>query len=839
MKQIQFEVKNLNNLRKELSRVKRVCKAIHSDKIFLEIFTQLMDYNEMKKITDIIDAELPEAQYHGCQTYGNIFEGHISEWETMIVCSIFEYDTTRAQLIYIDPVDSNADFQTLQDLWDFCNHNEWVKSVELISSYKGSELLGIGKPIGNLREDVVVFGGVAINPITMGVLDTYVFTKDNGYSSMAATAVVSGGEDLHVQCSCVKGWEGLGKSFAITDCEGKRVRTIDDEPAMNIYRKYLNVEQDESFADNSLLFPLLVEVDGEECIRIPLACENKDEFDLMVDVENGMEVRLSYGDKHTILHQAKSRLKEIADFGPETVRVYSCAARRMFWEDDKVSLETAIYDDIAPTIGFYTRGEIIRINNYLHYLNSTMVYVLLREGEGYAAEYHLEDVVADPKDKEGLVPKLINYIGVVTGELESQYNSTMMGMAHIYRTMFLVDVEEQTFVQLDENEKVKEILSVKEKAEDKIRHFLRSIIEPEYMYKALKFFDLSSLASRLQKKNFIDCELKGKEVGWLRAQIVVIGRDGYDKPTKYVLTTQEINDEKIKEQTLVQKTLTDELTGLLNRRAYEEGIKELRSSDIRYILASLDVNGLKVVNDELGHSAGDELIIGAAKCLKESFGAYGKVYRIGGDEFAAILYSGDERLEKLKDDLEQQVLNWHGNRIDKLSISSGFATSSEFEHMDSVEIMKIADQRMYANKQAHYSRGGNDRRQHRGSYEALCSSYLKMLKVDLTKDEYTIIRAAEDEHNKENGFEELSLSAWFKSFLDAGFVHEEDCEEFKASTDINYLREYFVNADKIYRLLYRRKTQDGYVKVLLEMIPTKEFTKEKKEVYLLVKNIDF
>ncbi|MBR5705734.1 MAG: diguanylate cyclase, partial [Deltaproteobacteria bacterium] len=51
---------------------------------------------------------------------------------------------------------------------------------------------------------------------------------------------------------------------------------------------------------------------------------------------------------------------------------------------------------------------------------------------------------------------------------------------------------------------------------------------------------------------------------------------------------------------------------------------------------SIDVNGLKTVNDSLGHDAGDELIRGAADCISAAFGQTGKCYRTGGDEFVVL-----------------------------------------------------------------------------------------------------------------------------------------------------------------------------------------------------------
>ncbi len=88
---------------------------------------------------------------------------------------------------------------------------------------------------------------------------------------------------------------------------------------------------------------------------------------------------------------------------------------------------------------------------------------------------------------------------------------------------------------------------------------------------------------------------------------------------------------------------TDKMTGCLNRKAYDEDISEIRM-DSQFIYVSMDVNGLKIINDRQGHAAGDELICVAASCMKTRFDRYGKVYRMGGDEFAAILFVKENSL---------------------------------------------------------------------------------------------------------------------------------------------------------------------------------------------------
>jgi len=112
-----------------------------------------------------------------------------------------------------------------------------------------------------------------------------------------------------------------------------------------------------------------------------------------------------------------------------------------------------------------------------------------------------------------------------------------------------------------------------------------------------------------------------------------------------------IGDNYRKEISLLRQAMKDGLTDLYNRRAYEKDLTELSkvslTSDLVYI--SMDVNGLKVINDTLGHVAGDELILGSSECMRNVFKPYGKVYRIGGDEFVAIL--------NVRNDLLKEVLS--------------------------------------------------------------------------------------------------------------------------------------------------------------------------------------
>ncbi len=163
-----------------------------------------------------------------------------------------------------------------------------------------------------------------------------------------------------------------------------------------------------------------------------------------------------------------------------------------------------------------------------------------------------------------------------------------------------------------------------------------------------------------------------------------------------------------------ENATTDAMTGYLNRRAYETDIETVLSdADSRLTYASLDLNGLKKVNDTMGHDSGDKLIKAAAKCIRQCFGSHGRLYRIGGDEFAAIIYADDHEIRSILQDFRETTAIWSIENDMELAVSCGVATRAEFPDMTITELAREADQRMYDDKATYYAGLGVDRRHHR------------------------------------------------------------------------------------------------------------------------------
>lgn len=287
---------------------------------------------------------------------------------------------------------------------------------------------------------------------------------------------------------------------------------------------------------------------------------------------------------------------------------------------------------------------------------------------------------------------------------------------------------------------------------------------------------------------------------------------------------------------LTSKSNMDELTGCFNRRAYEEDARKIFQRD-DFIYISADVNGLKEVNDNLGHSAGDELIQGAAFCLKQSFDRYGKIYRIGGDEFVAVLFIREQQFAPIKEAFEKLAEQWVGQHREKMTISYGYVSSKERKWDSLYEISKAADERMYEMKEAYYKRNGIDRKNQQIAYRALCRLYTKILKINLTRDCFQIINLTQDEQDLlKNSLDKISV--WLHDFGQAGIIHPDDLQQYFEKTDIKYMQSYFKCRKGFLDITYRRKRGQRYEHTVMKIIPADDYSDEEQTCFLYVASID-
>lgn len=197
----------------------------------------------------------------------------------------------------------------------------------------------------------------------------------------------------------------------------------------------------------------------------------------------------------------------------------------------------------------------------------------------------------------------------------------------------------------------------------------------------------------------------GKE-RWIRLLATVSFAQG--RPARLFGSKQDITHEKQLWDRLKLQANSDPLTGLANRRAFEARCDDLRRrapvQNATCILAIIDLDHFKAINDRFGHAAGDECLRQTAMRLERIFNDAVLIARLGGDEFVVLLHLPEARPKAaaiFNDALRVLAMpvSWRGEMI-ALSTSIGLAILRDAHHGDPSELFREADSALYVAKAA-------------------------------------------------------------------------------------------------------------------------------------------
>lgn len=334
-------------------------------------------------------------------------------------------------------------------------------------------------------------------------------------------------------------------------------------------------------------------------------------------------------------------------------------------------------------------GAYVYINKSISLQKLDWLKEALQAFETGVKQYHADEIV--PDDVTRCAATLYYRLGQ-TQKYEKYKKQILSKMNDMYAAEFMDACKElfECGMDSDDDELMTTILhsmdQYMEKYPDEIKVGL-VFSELEYSY-AVKRRDKDAILDALEKKN----EYKDRIIAYSMGKRV-------KSLEHYMEIHSQISDLEL-----------DALTGFKNRKAYYKDIeiieqdKALSMQPVGVVFA--DVNGLKEVNDSLGHEAGDALIASVAKTLTEVFPEAGK-YRFGGDEF--VILSFDKNEAAFRDRLERLSGLWK----EKYSASIGSVWQ---EHAKDFEkSVAIADERMYMDKGRYYEGKKRDRRDDGGN----------------------------------------------------------------------------------------------------------------------------
>ncbi len=206
---------------------------------------------------------------------------------------------------------------------------------------------------------------------------------------------------------------------------------------------------------------------------------------------------------------------------------------------------------------------------------------------------------------------------------------------------------------------------------------------------------VSNLASKLMR-TAADAELKFDSTGWQLITEVL---------SYAAAAEQRMSEQQERISYLEQLSVTDELTGIPNRRGLRHALGQILAASARHresgALGFIDLDYFKEINDIHGHMAGDAVLRFVAKKLKALVRPTDTVARIAGDEFAVVLTRcnenmGRQRLERLQEQINGSVVRYAGAEIEVYCSVGCTAFNGK---SDPADVIENADKSMYANKQ--------------------------------------------------------------------------------------------------------------------------------------------
>ena len=383
MQQFQISFTDQTILSKKLDEINQWCDTHPAYTKIVRIYSEDMELDHIKQICDILNEKMPDALYLGCTSNANILDGVLVNAKFILTCTIFEYETTQAKVLQF-PFTEETVKEDVENLRNFCADHPWVKAVEMHATIMDMSMKEFCDEMTKLPKEIQVFGGGAFNP-NMDDDRAFVFSKGNGFLEHGIVFLLLGGEDFHTYSTFISGWKPLKRRFRVTKADREILYELDGKPAFEIYQKFLNINKNDKFFSNTLEFPLFVEHDDVDILRCPLAVNDDDSLVMSSDMQEDTIVRLAYGDPETILS----------------------------------SIRRDPFRGVAPTTGFYTHGEFLRIHGDMLNFNVTLVIAAMREGEPKTNEIvSIYDIQLDNVEKIPIIRRFVSFIEASTAELE-------------------------------------------------------------------------------------------------------------------------------------------------------------------------------------------------------------------------------------------------------------------------------------------------------------------------------------------------------------------------------------------------------------------------------------
>ena len=349
---------------------------------------------------------------------------------------------------------------------------------------------------------------------------------------------------------------------------------------------------------------------------------------------------------------------------------------------------------------FLRKTEKEYIESYLCSEQNSFSIDLAREVNGNKTWFRLEFSVVS-LDEKGHLERFVLLVKDITQtkKEEEEHLQMITALSGFYKVIFMIDLKKQSA------QNIKHAEVAWQHYQDGIMPyeifldtFISRMVEAEYVNAIREFMNPDTMENRMRDMNALSREYHGKNIEWGRIVLAPAKRNRDGGLERVVFAVQDITEQKKREEWMQYKMEHDELTGTLNRTAFNRVTKLLKDNLTPFALILLDIDNFKTINDTHGHDVGDEVLSQLVTALNEKMRSVDKIFRIGGDEFAIIMNRITlEQANRVKSLINQvnEITMSDMNDVPPFSISAGVTFSICYNE----NVFHNADKALYRTKE--------------------------------------------------------------------------------------------------------------------------------------------
>ena len=485
MKQRTCVVKDVYDAVKFLDEIKDSSDYNKAKSIIVNIYTERCDKDYITYfLNNITKKRIGKAQIAGITCMrGFAQEEHFHA--TTILTVLFFFKSEVEVLEYDFSKISKDDAKD-----DFCSKisgAENLKGIQVFTTVLNNNETNEFLTAANSKySDIPIFGAEAGYDEKSKNKDIYVFGNEIIENGVIITLYK--GKKLRIFAESTLGWTPIGKEMKVTDVTDNHIlKTIDNNTAGDVYKKYLGVKSSENFIANTCEFPFMLKRGNRWLARMPVSKDKNGHIHFTADIHKGEKLFFSYGSKRFILQQSFKLAEYMSQKNLEGLLLHVCNNRYVYLKDDEILELQAFSTFYRETAGCFAFAEILYKNSSGGLQNSALLAIGFRELESkdkatFTEDCFIEDVsygnnptfdymqldnsFSLNKKDNGILPfeeRLVNFLHATTRDLhlaniQLEESATTDGLTGIFNRKKISDRINYELTKRDKEERMNVIM---------------------------------------------------------------------------------------------------------------------------------------------------------------------------------------------------------------------------------------------------------------------------------------------------------------------------------------------------------------------------------------------